>query len=126
MKVCDLNEELLNELNLQDIKDSAKKVVSGTKAGVVKVKNIIVDEFKDNIEALKILKNAILQKFGKGVEVSDSDFKKAVDQLLKDNIKLFLLAGISVLPGSAVILPIAISIAKQFDIHLVPTKTFNI
>lgn len=120
MKVHDLNEEMLNELNLQDIKDGAKKVATATKETVGGAIKVAKDEWNDNVKAFQIF----IRKF-KGHQVEESEFKAALDQVLKDNAKLLLVAGIGVSPGSAITLPIAINIAKKFGVNLIPSKTFD-
>ena len=65
-----------------------------------------------------------INKF-RGKDVSEQDFKKALNQVFKDNPKLLIIAGITVTPGSAITLPLAIKIAKKFNVNLVPEKTFE-
>lgn len=119
MKLHDLNDEMINELNMQDIKDGAKKVVDGTKETLATAKKVIVDEYNDNKIAFQIF----IKKF-KGHDVTEDEFSKALSQVFKDNPKLLVIAGIGAMPGSAVTLPIAIKVAKKFGINLIPSKTF--
>lgn len=120
MKVSDLNEELMNELDMQDVKDGAKKVIDGAKETYTKVKKVLKDEYRDNVEAFKIF----IKKFKGKEQVTDEQFKNALNQVFKDNVKLLAIAGIGATPGSAVTLPLAMKIAKKFGINLVPSKTF--
>lgn len=120
MRVHDLNEELLNELNMDDVKRGAKKVVDGAKEAVLSIAKVAKDEYNDNVIAFgKLIKHFTGRK-----EMTKEDFKKAVDQIFKDNSKLLIMGFIAALPGSAVALPVVLNIAKKFNVNLVPSKTF--
>ncbi len=58
-------------------------------------------------------------------EVSPEDFKKAKDQLLKNNAKILTMGALGALHGSVVVAPISMKIAAQLDIELKPSKTFT-
>lgn len=119
MKLHDMNDELLNELNLQDIKNGAKKIANATSETIKGAVKVAKDEFDDNVSAFKIF----IKKF-KGHPVTEDEFRKSLEQIFKDNIKLLTVAGIGALPGSVVTLPITLSTAKKFGIELIPSKTF--
>lgn len=106
-------------MNLRDLNKLAKDVKGEFLKNIKKGKDLIIDELNDNHEVIKILKN----KFN-GVEISEEEFQKVLTQLFKDNPKLLLLGGISLLPGSVVALPIAIKIADKLGIDLIPNRTF--
>ena len=110
---------MLNELNVQDIKDGVKKVASAAKETVGGAIQVAKDEWNDNVKAFQIF----IKKF-KGHPVDENEFTAALNQVFKDNAKLLLVAGISISPGSAITLPLAINIAKKFGINLIPSKTF--
>ena len=120
MKVHDLNEELINELNMKDIKDGVKKVSDAAKETLGGAIKVVSDEIDDNSKAFAIFKRKLT-----GHEVSEAEFKAAWDQMFKDNVKLLTIAGIGVLPGSAIALPLMMKIAKKFNIDLIPEKTFK-
>ena len=120
MKVTDLNEDLITELNMQDIKDGIKKVSDSAKETVGVAVKVLSNEIDDNSKAFAIFKRKL-----SGHEVSEAEFKAAWDQMFKDNVKLLTIAGIGILPGSAIALPLMMKIAKKFNIALVPEKTFK-
>jgi hypothetical protein len=124
MTVHQLNEEMVNEMSLQTVKDGAKKIKDGVVDATKKAVQVIKDEASDNKMAFGIFKKKIMSKFGKGEAPTPEEFKKAVEQMLKDNPKLLLIGGIAAAPGSAVTLPIAMKVAKKFGIELAPKKTF--
>lgn len=106
--------------NFTPLKTVGKKVAEGTKEAVSKAKYIFVDEYNDNVEAFKVFINKFKQE-----PVPEDEFRKALEQVFKDNTKLLIVTGIGFLPGSAITLPIAITVAKKFGIELIPSKTFN-
>jgi hypothetical protein len=101
-----------------------KKIKDGVVDATKKAVQVIKDEASDNKAAFGVFKRSLLNKFGKGESPSPEEFKKAVDQMLKDNPKLLLIGGIAAAPGSAITLPIAMKVAKKFGIELAPKKTF--
>lgn len=117
MKLQQLNEELINEL---DMKDNAKNIIKGAKETLAAAKKVVKDEYSDNVSAFKVFIKKI-----KGNTVTEDEFKNALNQIFKDNPKLLTIAGIGALPGSAITLPLAIKIAKKFGVNLVPEKTFS-
>jgi hypothetical protein len=125
MKLQDLNGEMLIEMNLHHVSthvsNKAKKITDNTKNTLLTIKKVLVDEFNDNIAAFKVLKNKFKEKDSVNVE----DFKKALEQIFVDNTKLLTIAGISVLPGSALTLPLVMKFAKKIGINLVPSKTYE-
>lgn len=106
-------------MKLRDLNNLAKDIKDEFFKNIKKGKDLIIDELNDNHEVVKILKN----KFN-GVEISEEEFQKVLTQLFKDNPKLLLIGGISLLPGSVIALPIAIKIADKLGIDLIPNKTF--
>ena len=124
MTVHQLNEEMVNEMSLESVRDGAKKVKDGVVDATKKAVKVVKDEIDDNKQAFSVFKRIMLSKFGKGEAPTPEEFKKAVDQMLKDNPKLLLIGGIVATPGSAVTLPIAMKVAKKFGIELAPSKTF--
>lgn len=124
MTVHQLNEEMVNEMSLQSVKDGAKKIKDGVVDATKKAIQVVKDEANDNKQAFSIFKRKLLSKFGKAEAPTPEEFKKAVDQMIKDNPKLLIIAGIGATPGSAVTLPIAMKVAKKFGIELTPSKTF--
>lgn len=110
---------ILHEISIEPIKEAGRKIADGTKEALNKAKDVVVDEYHDNITAFKIF----LNKF-KGRPVHEEEFIKALEQVFKDNTKLLIVSGIGALPASAITLPIAIKIAKKFGIELIPSKTF--
>lgn len=124
MNLNDLNDEMLNELNIPDVKDGVKKVKDAIIDATKKATKVIKDEAKDNIVALSVFKRVIKSKISRGEAPTPEEFKKAIDQMLKDNPKLLVIAGIAATPGSALTLPIAMKLAKKFGINLAPERTF--
>ncbi len=106
-------------MNLKDLNKLAKATKNEFMKNIKKSKKLIIDEFNDNHEVVKILKN----KF-KGKQLTEEEFQKVISQLFKDNPKLLIIGGISLLPGSIIALPLAIKIADKLGINLVPNKTF--
>lgn len=117
MKVNELNDKMLNELDMKKIKDG---IVNATK----KAATVVKDEYNDNKKAFSIIKNLLVSKMKNTEEPSKEDYDKALQQILKDNPKLLTIGAISALPGSVITLPIVIKGAKKFGIDLIPKKTF--
>ena len=124
MTVHQLNEEMVNEMSIQKVKDGASRLKAGIKDTAKAAIQVVKDEAGDNKKAFEIFKRKVMSKFGKGDAPTEEEFKKAVDQMIKDNPKLLVMAGIGAASGSAVTLPLAIKLAKKMGIDLVPKKTF--
>lgn len=124
MTVHQLNEEMVNEMSIQKVKDGASRLKAGIKDTAKAAIQVVKDEAGDNKKAFEIFKRKVMSKFGKGDAPTEEEFKKAVDQMIKDNPKLLVMVGIGAAPGSAVTLSLAIKLAKKMGIDLVPKKTF--
>lgn len=124
MTVHQLNEEMVNEMSIQKVKDGASRLKAGIKDTAKAAIQVVKDEAGDNKKAFEIFKRKVMSKFGKGDAPTEEEFKKAVDQMIKDNPKLLVMVGIGAAPESAVTLPLAIKLAKKMGIDLVPKKTF--
>lgn len=112
--------DMINHKHVENVRKHISNVNDTAKSTYEKTKKVIIDEFVDNVEAVKILRKKF---YGHDVEVEE--FRMALEQLFLDNAKLLTIGGISVLPGSALTLPITIKIAKKLGINLVPSKTFD-
>ncbi len=116
---------MLNEIDLKKIKKytshHVKNIATETKSTFSKTKKVLTDEFIDNIEAFNVLRD----KFKDEDSVDSDEFKKALEQLFIDNAKLLTIAGIGIMPGSALTLPLVMNIAKKLGINLIPSKTYE-
>lgn len=127
MTVNDMNNDLDESLKLDKLKSVAKEIYSSAKDSLSNAKKVAIDEFYDNSHATKILIKKIgkkLKKFENHEDVTEEEFRQALNQIFIDNAKLLTVAGISVLPGSVVTLPLALKIANKLGINLIPSKTF--
>ena len=83
-----------------------------------------VNEYHDNVEALKIVKKFIKSKTGDNDTITDVELENLINQL-KDNFKIFFFIAVGITPGSMITLPVLIKIAQKLHIDLKITRTFN-
>lgn len=85
------------------------------KEALSSIKEVMKTEFRDNKMALKIL----MKKRKTCME------KKKLKEQMIENVKMLFLFILMILPGSALLIGLAIKLAKKMKVELFPRKTFD-